>query len=101
MKEILDKILLLLITLTNHLMVQKHGKVWLVYKQTQNCTGIALDLISGLGTMIHVYAMEIAKKGIAANFVKTDAYKEQLHILIDWGNQDLNFNFTAQNLSLS
>lgn len=100
MKRILDKALIVLSGVTLPLMLQRGGKVWLVYAQGRNRENRAADLGAGLKILVQVYAMEMSRKGVTANFVAAEPDEDRLEAIIRWGESRLPFNLTSQQIIL-
>lgn len=99
-KTILDKVLLILQSITIPLMSQRQGKVWLLYRLEEDPKDPAPGLGAGLRTLIQVYAMEMSKKNIAANFISASLDQDNLMDIILWGEAKTPFNLTSQHLVL-
>ena len=102
MQEILDKVFLILKAVTFKLMLQKRGNVWLVHEQYLDIRFLSSELGAGLKSLIQVFAMEMSKKGIKANYILLNSNEEKAKVkledIIKWSESDCVFNFTAQQL---
>lgn len=106
--SLFNKLLTVLKGITPHLTISRKGKVWIMSPLCTNCETltpvnktIIHSLSSGFKMITDIYATELAKKNINANFIKrnTISFYEGLEKVLTWAETSP-FSLTTQELKL-